>query len=187
MFQRLDIPDVVLVTPKRFGDHRGWFSETFKQSLFKENVADALFVQDNQSYSKALGTVRGLHYQTPPFAQGKLVRCLVGAIFDVAVDIRVGSPHFGQWVGATLTAERGEQLWVPAGFAHGFCTLTDDVEIFYKVTNYYSQPNDAGITFNDSALDIKWPIDLKDAILSDKDQTLPKLGDIVSPFVYSAD
>lgn len=186
MFQRLDIPDVVLLTPKRYGDHRGWFSETFKQSSFRENVADVLFVQDNQSYSKALGTVRGLHYQTPPFAQGKLVRCLVGAIFDVAVDIRVGSPYFGQWVGATLTAERGEQLWVPAGFAHGFCTLTDDVEIFYKVTNYYSQPNDAGITFNDSALGVKWPIDLKDAILSDKDQTLPKLGDIKSPFVYSA-
>lgn len=187
MFERLAISDVVLLTPKRFGDHRGWFSETFKQSLFKENVADVEFVQDNQSYSKTLGTVRGLHYQTPPFAQGKLVSCLVGAVFDVVVDIRVGSPSFGQWVGATLTAENGEQLWVPAGFAHGFCTLTDDVKILYKVTNYYSQPNDSGITFSDSALGIKWPIDLETAILSDKDQTLPKLGDIQSPFVYSAD
>jgi dTDP-4-dehydrorhamnose 3,5-epimerase len=187
MIERQSIPDVVLLRPKRYEDERGWFCESFKDGWFRENVADVCFVQDNQSYSKSAGTIRGLHYQSPPFAQGKLIKCLQGSIFDVAVDLRVGSPTFGKWVGVTLTAAAGEQVWVPEGFAHGFRTLVPDVEIFYKVTAPYSAACDQGLAFDDPALAIVWPGGPPEAAaLSPKDRAQPVLADIVSPFHYTA-
>ncbi len=152
--------------------------EAFKDAWFRENIEDVTFVQDNQSLSRQVGTIRGLHYQKAPVGQGKLVRCLKGSIFDVAVDIRLESATFGQWVGETLTAEKGEQLWVPEGFAHGFCTLEPDTEVFYKVTNPYSREHDAGIAFDDPEIGIKWPIDLSTAVLSDKDKIQPPLASL---------
>ena len=152
--------------------------EAFKDAWFRENIEDVTFVQDNQSLSRQVGTIRGLHYQKAPVGQGKLVRCLKGSIFDVAVDIRPESATFGQWVGETLTAEKGEQLWVPEGFAHGFCTLEPDTEVFYKVTNPYSREHDAGIAFDDPEIGIKWPIDLSTAVLSDKDKIQPPLASL---------
>lgn len=174
-----DIGGVALITPKKIGDDRGYFMEAFKDAWFREHIEGVTFVQDNQSMSAQVGTIRGLHYQTAPFGQGKLVRCLKGAIFDVAVDIRKGSPTFGKWVGATLTASGAEQLWVPNGFAHGFCTLEPDTEVFYKVTSPYSRDNDAGLAFDDPAIGIEWPIDPVKAILSDKDKVQPKLASLV--------
>jgi dTDP-4-dehydrorhamnose 3,5-epimerase len=167
-----------LITPNRIGDARGYFVEAFKDGWFRENVADATFVQDNQSMSAQVGTIRGLHYQAAPFAQGKLIRVLKGAIFDVAVDIRPGSSTFGQSVAETLTETGGEQLWVPEGFAHGFCTLEPDTVVFYKVTNPYSREHDKGVAFDDPEIGIKWPIDLTQAVLSDKDRVQPKLKDL---------
>ncbi len=177
-FKTLAIPGPVLIQPKMIGDERGFFMEAFKDGWFRENVADIAFVQDNQSLSRETGTIRGLHYQTEPFAQGKLVRCLKGAIFDVAVDIRPESPNFGKWIGETLTAARGEQLWVPVGFAHGFCTLEPDTEVFYKVTKPYSAPHDAGIAFDDLEIGVDWPIDSRRAILSAKDRHQPPLASL---------
>jgi dTDP-4-dehydrorhamnose 3,5-epimerase len=162
------------------GDERGFFMEAFKDGWFRENIGDVVFVQVNQSLSREAGTIRGLHYQTEPVAQGKLVRCLKGANFDVAVDIRPESPDFGRWIGETLTAAKGEQLWVPAGFAHGFCTLEPDTEVFYKVTCPYSAPNDAGIAFDDPDIGIDWPIDSDKAILSAKDKNQPALVSLKS-------
>ncbi len=176
--KQLGIKDVYLITPKKHGDNRGFFMEAFKDAWFRENVADVGFVQDNQSLSAQKNTIRGLHYQKAPFGQGKLVRVLKGAIFDVAVDIRPNSPTFGQWVGETLSAENSNQLWIPDGFLHGFCTLTDDCEVFYKVTNPYSFECDAGIAFDDADIGIKWPIDISQAILSDKDKKQPKLSNL---------
>jgi dTDP-4-dehydrorhamnose 3,5-epimerase len=174
----LAIPGPVLILPKRHEDDRGFFMEAFKDGWFRENVADVTFVQDNQSLSREVGTIRGLHYQTEPFAQGKLVRCLKGAIFDVAVDIRPESPTFGKWIGEALTAANGGQLWLPAGFAHGFCTLEPDTEVFYKVTNPYSAPHDAGIAFDDPEIGVDWPIDSRRAILSAKDRHQPPLASL---------
>lgn len=176
--ETLGILDVFLITPKKHGDNRGFFMEAFKDAWFRENVADVGFVQDNQSLSAQKNTIRGLHYQKAPFGQGKLVRVLKGAIFDVAVDIRPNSPTFGQWVGETLSAENSNQLWIPDGFLHGFCTLTDNCEVFYKVTNPYSFECDAGIAFDDADIGIKWPIDISQAILSDKDKKQPKLSSL---------
>lgn len=167
-----------LLTPKLIGDSRGYFMETFKADWFRENIADVAFVQDNQSLSAQVGTIRGLHYQKEPVPQGKLVRCLKGSIFDVAVDIRKGSKTFGKWIGATLTAANSQQLWVPEGFAHGFCTLEPDTIVFYKVTNPYSHPHDAGIAFDDPEIGIDWPINLAKAVLSDKDKVQPKLASL---------
>jgi dTDP-4-dehydrorhamnose 3,5-epimerase len=178
MIEHLAIRDIVLITPKRFGDDRGYFSETYKQSWFTANVANVTFVQDNQSLSRQKGVIRGLHFQRPPAGQGKLVRCLKGSIFDVAVDLRAGSPSFGRWVGATLTAQIGEQLWIPEGFAHGFCTLEPDTEVFYKVTSEYSPTHDAGVAFDDPAIGVDWPIGPADAVLSPKDQVLPRLDQL---------
>jgi dTDP-4-dehydrorhamnose 3,5-epimerase len=182
MIEHLAIKDIVLITPKRFGDDRGYFSETYKQSWFSANVASVDFIQDNQSLSRQKGVIRGLHFQRPPMAQGKLVRCLKGSIFDVVVDLRKDSPSYGRWIGTTLTAERGEQLWVPAGFAHGFCTLEPDTEVFYKATEEYSAAHDAGIACDDPALGIVWPVDPAEAILSPRDRTLPKLDQLASVF-----
>jgi dTDP-4-dehydrorhamnose 3,5-epimerase len=173
----LAIPDVLLITPKRHGDTRGWFAETWSQKALAGTVADTTFVQDNQAFSAAKGTLRGLHFQLAPNAQGKLIRALRGAIFDVAVDVRPGSPTYGQHVSAELTAEGGEQLWVPRGFAHGYCTVTDDCEIFYKVDAPYAPQSEGGIIWNDPDLGIAWPL-AGEPILSGKDTTLPRLKDL---------
>jgi dTDP-4-dehydrorhamnose 3,5-epimerase len=177
-FERFDISGPALIKPKLIGDSRGYFMEAWKEAWFREHIEDVGFVQDNQSLSAQVGTIRGLHYQDAPVAQGKLVRCLKGAIFDVAVDIRPGSATFGQWVGATLSAENAEQLWVPEGFAHGFCTLEPDTIVFYKVTNPYSKDHDRGLAFDDPDIGIDWPIDLSAAMLSDKDRVQPSLNSL---------
>lgn len=173
----LAIPDVLLITPKRHGDARGWFSETWSRKALEGTCADTVFVQDNQAFSAAKGTLRGLHFQKAPHAQGKLIRALRGAIFDVAVDIRQGSPTYGQWVSAELTAEGGEQLWVPRGFAHAYCTITDDCEIFYKVDNLYAPESEGGLAWDDPDLGIPWPVD-GEPLLSAKDKVLPRLRDL---------
>lgn len=167
------IPDVKLITPKRHGDHRGYFSETYNQRALRDAGIVLDFVQDNQSLSAERGTIRGLHFQTPPFAQDKLVRVLRGSIFDVAVDLRQGSPTFGQHVSATLTADEGTQMLVPIGFGHGFCTLEPDTEVFYKVTNYYAPDCDRGLLWNDADLAIDWPVAADQAVLSQKDLNQP--------------
>jgi len=177
-FEPTKIADVVLVTPEKIGDHRGYFSETFRSDVFGQNIGIFSFVQDNQSYSAEVGTVRGLHFQLEPRAQGKLVRCIAGSILDVAVDIRRGSPTFGQYVEAELTAENGCQLWIPTGFAHGFCTLRPNSIIAYKTTDYYSRDHDRGVLWNDPELDIRWPVAVEKAVLSSKDRMQPLLADL---------
>lgn len=184
LVKRTDIPDVVVITPRRFGDARGWFTETDNERSFAEVLGGAVFVQDNQAFSATRGTLRGLHFQRPPHAQAKLVRVLRGSIFDVAVDLRLGSPTYGQWVGETLTAGGGEQLFVPRGFAHGYCTLEPDTEVAYKVDGFYAPDCDAGLAWNDPTLAIAWPIAAGEAILSDKDTRLPAFAGFVSPFLY---
>lgn len=168
-FRHFDIDGPVLIAPKRIGDSRGWFSETFRQDRFDAEIGARAFVQHNQSMSATRGTARGLHFQLEPMAQGKLVRCLKGAILDAAVDIRRSSPTFGQHISAELSAGNGHQLWIPEGFAHGFVTLMEDTEIFYLVTNYYSPSHDRGLLWNDPALGIDWPL-TGAAIVSDKDR-----------------
>ena len=171
--ERLNIPDVILVTPPRFGDNRGFFSEVFKRDAFAEAGIDVPFVQDNQSLSAEVGTIRGLHCQTGPHAQGKLVRVLKGAIWDVAVDVRMGSPTYGQWAAAELSAENWSQLWIPGGFLHGFCTLQPDTEVFYKVTDRYAKECERGVLWNDATLNLPWPTPSGGPVLSDKDKVLP--------------
>jgi dTDP-4-dehydrorhamnose 3,5-epimerase len=175
------LPGVVLLTPARFGDHRGFFSESWNRKRMAEAGLDIDFVQDNHSLSSDVGTIRGLHFQTPPHAQGKLVRCGRGALFDVAVDIRNGSPTYGEWVGEELTAENGKQLWVPPGFAHGFVTRLPDTEIIYKCTDYYAPDCDAGLRWDSCG--IEWGFD-SDPVLSEKDTTAPALEGFVSPFTF---
>lgn len=167
---------VFSITPRQFVDERGFFAETFRQDMFEAQIGPYTFVQDNLSRSFRAGTVRGLHFQRQPMAQGKLVRCLKGSIVDVAVDIRHGSPSFGRHVSYVLSAETGEQLWIPPGFAHGFSTLEDDTEIAYKVSAYYSAADDLGIAFDDPNLGIDWRLDGREPILSHKDRTLPPLA-----------
>ena len=178
----LRIADVKIVTPARFGDTRGFFSETYHRERFIDAGIDANFVQDNHSLSAVAGTVRGLHYQAPPFAQAKLVRVLRGAILDVAVDVRSGSPTYGEWVSAELSAENGKQIFVPRGFLHGFATLTADTEIAYKVDNYYSKECDGAVRWNDAELAIDWGIDTDTATLSEKDHKSPRFSDFNTPF-----
>lgn len=166
---RLAIPDVILFEPKVFGDDRGFFFESFNQQKFEEAVARKVdFVQDNHSRS-AKGVLRGLHYQLAPHAQGKLIRVVQGEVFDVAVDVRRSSPTFGQWVGVHLSAENKNQLWIPEGFAHGFLTLTDNVDFLYKTTNYYAPAAEGCIAWDDPALAIEWPITVA-PVLSEKDK-----------------
>lgn len=174
----LALPEVLIITPRRHGDARGWFSETWSRPVLAKAGIDLDFVQDNQAFSARRGTVRGLHFQAAPHPQAKLVRVLKGAIYDVAVDIRTGSPTYGRWVGATLTAEGGEQILVPRGFAHAYCTLVDDTELFYKVDGRYAPETEGGVLWNDPALGIDWPIDPAEAVLSDKDKMLPALKDL---------
>ena len=172
-FAPLAIPGPVLVRPRRFGDDRGYFMETYSRELFAAAGIAPDFVQDNQSLSAQVGTVRGLHYQTAPAAQAKLVRVLKGAIFDVAVDLRRGSPHYGRWCGALLDADGAEQLFVPCGFAHGFCTLEPGTEVAYKVDAPYAPQSEGGLFWADPALAIDWPVVAGAATLSEKDAKLP--------------
>lgn len=181
-----EIAGLRLVEPKKFGDHRGFFSETYNRRRLAEAGFAAEFVQDNHSFSGAEGVVRGLHFQSPPFAQGKLVRVIRGAILDVAVDIRRGSPTFGDHAAVELSAVNWRQLLVPAGFAHGFVTLEPDTEVLYKVTAYYAPEHDHGILWSDPALGISWPVSPEAAVVSDKDRLQPRLADIASPFRLDA-
>lgn len=174
----------MVITPRRFGDHRGFFSETWNKQALSGAGIDLDFVQDNHSFSADKGTVRGLHFQAPPSAQDKLVRCLRGAIMDIAVDVRRGSPTYGQWVGEELTGENGKQLLVPKGFLHGFATLTSDVDVAYKCTDFYDAATDGAVRFDDPDLGIDWGIANKDATLSDKDAIAGSFADFQSPFEY---
>ena len=171
--EKLGIPEVLLITPPRFGDERGYFSEIFNAPRLAEAGLTDVFVQDNQSYSRAKGVLRGLHCQVAPRVQGKLVRVIRGAIWDVAVDARAGSPSFGQHAAAVLSAENGSQLWVPPGFLHGFCTLEPDTEVVYKVTDLYDRASERGVIWNDPTLALPWPVAAWEVVLSDKDQVLP--------------
>lgn len=176
---------VRLINGRRFADARGWFSEVYNARTMADRGVDVTFVQDNQSFSKPAGTIRGLHFQTPPHAQAKLVRCLRGAIFDVAVDVRKGSPTYGKWVGAELSGENGRQLFIPVGFAHGFITLEPDTEVFYKVSDFYAPACDGGLRWNDPTIAVAWP-DAPGAgrVLSEKDEKLPFVDEFDSPFPY---
>ncbi len=173
-----EIPDVKVITPRKYGDHRGFFSETYNRRALAEAGIDLEFVQDNHSLSVERGVVRGLHFQLPPFAQDKLVRVVRGAVLDVAVDIRRRSPTFGRHVSVVLSAEAWNQLLVPVGFAHGFCTLEPNTEVIYKVSNYYSPLHDRGLLWNDPELNIQWPVREDRAVLSDKDTKLPRFSEI---------
>jgi len=186
-FERLSIDDVVLITPRKFEDSRGYFMESFRAALFETEVGPFSFVQDNHSMSAQVGTVRGLHFQLEPKAQGKLVSCIAGGLLDVAVDIRTGSPTYGRFVAQELSANNARQLWVPPGFAHGFCTLIPNTVVSYKVTEYYSPEHDRGVFWNDPAIGIEWPVEIENAILSDKDQEQPMLTDLGEVFRYTAD
>lgn len=183
LVERTDIDGVLLVTPKRFHDERGFFSETFRQDAFAREVAPVTFVQDNHSLSREPHTIRGLHFQIPPMAQGKLVRVLAGALWDVAVDLRTGSPSFGRFTAHRLTAENGRQIWIPSGFAHGFCTLEPNTEVLYKVTSYYSAGDERGLALDDPALAIPWPVDPPDAVVSERDRRHPRLAELPPYFL----
>jgi dTDP-4-dehydrorhamnose 3,5-epimerase len=176
------IPGVLVVTPRRFSDHRGFFVETYNRQHFGEAGIDVEFVQDNRSLSRDAGTVRGLHFQSGPFAQAKLVSVTRGRILDVVVDVRRSSPTFGRHVPMELSAEAGEQLYVPVGFAHGFCTLEPDTEVAYKVSSYYSPGHDHGLSWDDPALGIAWPVTPDRAILSEKDRNHPRLANLPAYF-----
>jgi dTDP-4-dehydrorhamnose 3,5-epimerase len=180
----LNIAQVKLVVPEIHRDARGFLSETYSRRGFGAAGIAADFVQDNHSLSADVGTLRGLHFQAPPHAQGKLVRVTKGSVYDVAVDIRVGSPTFGRHVGAVLSAENWTQMWIPAGFAHGFCTLEPNTEVIYKVTDYYHPECDRGLKWNDDTFDIEWPVDSDKIRLSERDRGHPALKDMVPAFRF---
>jgi dTDP-4-dehydrorhamnose 3,5-epimerase len=182
--ERLAIREVILLTPPRLGDARGFFSETYHQARWQEAGIDAVFVQDNHSFSAARGTIRGLHGQIAPSVQGKLVRCVRGAIWDVAVDLREGSPNYGRHVSAMLSADNWQQIWIPGGFLHGFCTLEPDTEVIYKVTAPYDREAERGVIWNDPDLALPWPVRPDEAILSEKDRNLPPLPHAACWFQY---
>ena len=177
------IPGLILIDTKRFGDKRGFFMETYQYSAFAANGISETFIQDNHSHSSQ-GVVRGLHYQKNPHAQGKLVRVIQGEIFDVAVDIRIGSPTFGQWQGVNLSAENGRQFYIPPGFAHGFCVLSESADLVYKVTADYHPQSETGCSWNDPAIGIEWPI--ANPTLSDRDVALPSLAEADNNFHFQA-
>lgn len=180
--EKTSLDGVYIITPQVFGDNRGWFCETYTAEKFKQLGIDTVFVQDNQSYSKGKNTIRGLHFQTAPKSQSKLLRCTRGKILDVAVDIRRGSPNFGKWVAVELSAENKKMIYIPKGFAHGFLTLSEDVEVQYKVDEYYSPENDRSIVFNDPDIGIDWGI--RNPILSEKDLKAPFLKDSDANFIF---
>ena len=176
--EALAIPELKLITPAIFRDERGFFSQTYQRKALADVGIDRTFVQDNHSLSRSKGVLRGLHFQIPPHPQGKLVRVIRGAIFDVAVDIRHGSPTFGSHVSVVLSADNWSQFWVPEGFAHGYCTLEPETEVIYKVTDNYAPECDRGLAWDDPALGIAWPIAQLEPILADKDRRHPRLADL---------
>jgi len=184
VFEPLAIPGLVLVRPKRHEDSRGSFIETFSQAAFAE-AGLPHFMQDNESLSRKRGTVRGLHFQTDPFAQAKLIRCTQGSMFDVAIDIRRGSPTFGRHVALTMSADDPALMFVPVGFAHGFCTLEPDTVVQYKVSAPYAPTNDHGIAWDDPALGIDWPVSPAEAVLSDRDRRHPSFADLPAVFAWA--
>ena len=181
-FEPTAIPAVVLVKPHTIGDSRGWFRETFKAEAYAEVGIGDRFIQDNASHS-AKGVLRGLHFQRAPHAQGKLVSVMHGEVFDVAVDLREGSPTFAKWVGEYLSAGNGHQLWIPEGFAHGFCVTSDSATLSYKVTSFYDAPSDGGVRWNDTTLGIDWPVSAP--VLSPKDEVQPMLAEAAHGFVFA--
>ena len=182
-FKRFDdLPEVITVEPQVHDDERGWFMETYRKSEFSNQGIVEDFLQDNHSYSSGKAVLRGLHFQKQPAAQGKLIRCVIGEIFDVAVDIRKGSPTYSRWVSATLSTENRRMTWIPVGFAHGFQTITEITEVEYKVTAEYSSEHDRGIRWNDPAIGIKWPV--RNPILSRKDAEAPLLKDADNNFEW---
>ena len=183
--QKFAIPDVLLLTPTKHGDSRGFFSEVYNRRTLAAVGVHAEFVQDNHSFSADLGTVRGLHFQAPPHAQSKLVRVVRGSVYDVALDVRCGSPTYGGHVATVLSAETGGQLFVPAGFAHGLMTLEADTEVIYKVSAYYAPSHDQGVFWDDEALGIEWPIPAARTKVSDRDRAQPRFAQLSSPFVYN--
>ena len=180
--RELSIPGVKVLIPERFGDDRGFLAEVYSRRTFADAGIDIEFLQDNHSSSRRRGTVRGLHFQAPPRAQDKLVRVVRGSVFDVAVDLRRSSPTYGRHVSTVLSAETGNQLLVPAGFAHGFMTLEPDTEVVYKVSEHYAPDRDRGLLWNDPALGVRWPIPERDAVLSDRDRRQPRLAELMAPF-----
>jgi dTDP-4-dehydrorhamnose 3,5-epimerase len=181
-FKSLGLDGPLEITPRKFEDERGYFSEIFRHADFSGRVGNVDFVQDNQSLSVRRGTIRGIHFQAHPFAQGKLVRCLAGKVMDVAVDLRHDSPSYGRWVAVTLTPQINTQLWVPVGFGHAFCTLEPNSVISYRVTNYYSPQHDHGVAWDDPEIGIDWPASADPETLSAKDRTQPSLAQLPSHF-----
>jgi dTDP-4-dehydrorhamnose 3,5-epimerase len=177
-FRIFDLKGPVEITPMRHRDHRGHFSEVFRADLFRDRIGRVHFVQDNESLNISAGTIRGIHFQTHPAAQGKLVRCLAGKAFDVAVDLRSDSPTLGKWVSVVLSPEANNQLWVPVGFGHAFCTLEPNTVINYRVTNYYSPENDKGVAWDDPQIAIEWPDIADPETLSQKDRNQPLLAEL---------
>ena len=177
-FERLSIPDIILIEPKAFSDDRGWFSEAYNQKVWRDGGVTDVFVQDNEALSNVAGTIRGLHFQAPPHAQSKLMRCVAGSIFDVAIDIRRNSPTFGKCVTAEITAASRTQLFIPVGFAHGYCTLTSNTIVQYKVSSHYNTDSERGILWNDPALAIEWPTQVGAPVIAPRDAKLPLLCDL---------
>jgi dTDP-4-dehydrorhamnose 3,5-epimerase len=182
----LAIPGPLLISPTRHGDSRGFFSETFRADVFEPAVGSTSFVQDNHSFSTQRGVIRGLHCQAPPHEQGKLVRVTRGAVYDVVVDARAGSPTYGHHLGVELSADNWRQLWVPPGFLHGFCTLTEEVEFLYKVTSYYDAGAEATVAFDDPDLGVQWPLGGAEPLVSDKDRRGMRFRDFQSPFAFAS-
>jgi len=180
----LALPGLLLIRPPKFPDERGFVSETYNAEVFRQFIGNAACVQDNHSFSHQAGTVRGIHFQKPPFAQGKLVRVLRGRVYDVAVDLRHGSPGFGRYVGIEMCAADWTQLWIPVGFAHGFCTMEPETEVLYKLTAHFSPEHEQGIVWNDPGLNIEWPVDARSAIVSAKDRGQPRFRDLPRYFSF---
>lgn len=177
-FSPLELAGLIEIKPKKLNDQRGHFSETFRQDAFEQAAGPVAFVQENESLSRTAGTIRGIHCQTEPFAQGKLVRCIAGRIFDVAVDLRYGSPSYGRWASVELSADDGNQLWIPPGFGHAFCTLAPDSVVGYKVTAYYSAAHECGIRWDDPEIGIAWPAVADASTLSENDKVQPMLAEL---------
>jgi dTDP-4-dehydrorhamnose 3,5-epimerase len=178
------LPGVLILTPKRFEDARGFFSEVYNKNVLAQHGIDIAFIQDNHSLSRDVGVVRGLHFQSPPHAQDKLVRAGAGVIYDVAVDIRKGSPTYGEWLGVELSAENGKQVFIPKGFLHGFATRAPNSELLYKCSDVYAPECDGAVDFSDAGIGIDWGMDLQNAILSEKDMNAQKFSHFDSPFSW---
>jgi dTDP-4-dehydrorhamnose 3,5-epimerase len=185
-FRTFELEGPLNFIPRKISDDRGYFSETFRSDIFADRAGPVDFVQENQSLSVRTGTIRGIHFQSHPAAQGKLVRCLAGKIFDVAVDLRSDSATYGRWLSTILTPEENNQLWVPVGFGHGFCTLEPNTVISYRVTNYYSPADDKGVAWNDPQIGVEWPLVADAETLSTKDRSQPSLSDL-PPYFFTKD